>query len=104
MPGFLFRLNFSLKLLACSCLLIGLFSSYDIPKRPRSIVHKIREIRFNPCQSVVRATYCNPLNLDYGYPPFPEFSTVGRHRATADPVITLFEGRHYLFSTNQKGY
>ena len=51
-----------------------------------------------------RPTYCNPLNLDYGYTPFPEFSTAGRHRATADPVITLFKGKYYLFSTNQKGY
>jgi xylan 1,4-beta-xylosidase len=51
-----------------------------------------------------RPTYCNPLNLDYGYTPFPEYSTGGRHRATADPVITLFKGTYYLFSTNQKGY
>jgi xylan 1,4-beta-xylosidase len=51
-----------------------------------------------------RPTYCNPLNLDYAYTPFPEFSTAGRHRATADPVITLFKGTYYLFSTNQKGY
>jgi hypothetical protein len=51
-----------------------------------------------------RPTYCNPLNLDYGYTPFERFSTAGRHRATADPVITLFKGTYYLFSTNQKGY
>lgn len=51
-----------------------------------------------------RPTYCNPLSLDYGYTPFPEFSTGGRHRATADPVITLFKGDYYLFSTNQQGY
>ena len=49
-------------------------------------------------------TYCNPVNLDYGYTPFPEYSAAGRHRATADPVITLFKGTYYLFSTNQKGY
>ncbi|MGI4871993.1 MAG: family 43 glycosylhydrolase [Janthinobacterium lividum] len=51
-----------------------------------------------------RPTYCNPLNLDYGYTPFPEFSTAGRHRAAADPVITLFKGKYYLFATNQHGY
>ncbi|TPG65398.1 family 43 glycosylhydrolase [Hymenobacter nivis] len=51
-----------------------------------------------------RRTYCNPLNLDYGYTPIPNFSTAGRHRATADPVITLFKGTYYLFSTNQRGY
>lgn len=50
------------------------------------------------------ATYCNPINLDYGYTPIPNFSTWGRHRATADPVITYFKGDYYLFSTNQWGY
>ena len=49
-------------------------------------------------------TYCNPLNLDYGFTPIPNFSEAGRHRATADPVITLFKGKYYLFSTNQWGY
>lgn len=49
-------------------------------------------------------TYCNPINIDYGYTPIPNFSTWGRHRATADPVITYFKGAYYLFSTNQWGY
>lgn len=49
-------------------------------------------------------TWCNPLNLDYGYTPIPNFSEMGRHRATADPVITLFKDKYYLFSTNQWGY
>ncbi len=49
-------------------------------------------------------TYCNPLNIDYGYCPIPNFTGQGKHRATADPVITLFKGNYYLFSTNQWGY
>lgn len=49
-------------------------------------------------------TYCNPINIDYGYTPIPNFSTWGRHRATADPVIVRFQGDYYLFSTNQWGY
>lgn len=49
-------------------------------------------------------TYCNPMNLDYGYTPIPNFSEWGRHRATADPVITNYKGDYYLFSTNQWGY
>ncbi|GAA4320747.1 family 43 glycosylhydrolase [Mucilaginibacter gynuensis] len=49
-------------------------------------------------------TYCNPINIDYGYTPIPNFSTAGRHRATADPVITFYKGDYYLFSTNQWGY
>src|SRR6266496_943126 len=50
------------------------------------------------------ATYCNPINIDYGYTPIPNFSESGRHRATADPVIVLYKGDYYLFSTNQWGY
>lgn len=50
------------------------------------------------------ATYCNPINLDYGYTPIPNFSEWGRHRATADPVIVNYKGDYYLFSTNQWGY
>ncbi|MBS1535164.1 MAG: discoidin domain-containing protein [Bacteroidetes bacterium] len=49
-------------------------------------------------------TYCNPINLDYGYCPIPGFVTQGKHRATADPVITFFKDEYYLFSTNQWGY
>jgi hypothetical protein len=50
------------------------------------------------------STYCNPLNLDYGYCPIPNFVQNGKHRTTADPVIVLYHGDYYLFSTNQWGY
>jgi xylan 1,4-beta-xylosidase len=50
------------------------------------------------------STYCNPVNIDYGYTPIPDFSSWGRHRATADPVIVNYKGDFYLFSTNQAGY
>jgi hypothetical protein len=49
-------------------------------------------------------TYCNPVNIDYGYTPIPNFSEWGRHRATADPVIVKYKDEYYLFSTNQWGY
>src|SRR5512133_2616778 len=49
-------------------------------------------------------TYCNPMNLDYGYCPIPNFTTFGKHRATADPVIVTYKGDYFLFSTNQWGY
>src|ERR1700737_2774366 len=51
-----------------------------------------------------QTTYCNPINLDYGYTPIPDFTNWGRHRATADPVIVNYKGDYYLFSTNQWGY
>ena len=49
-------------------------------------------------------TYCNPINIDYGYSSIPNFTEWGKHRATADPVIVLYKGDYYLFSTNQGGY
>jgi hypothetical protein len=49
-------------------------------------------------------TYCNPVNIDYGYTPIPNFNEWGRHRATADPVIVNYKGDYFLFSTNQWGY
>lgn len=49
-------------------------------------------------------TYCNPINIDYGYCPIPNFTTWGKHRTTADPAIVNYKGDYYLFSTNQQGY
>src|SRR5574338_134010 len=49
-------------------------------------------------------TYCNPINIDYGYTPIPNFTEWSRHRTTADPVIVNYKGDFYLFSTNQWGY
>ncbi len=49
-------------------------------------------------------TFCNPINVDYGYTPFESFTAWGRHRATADPVVVNYKGDLYLFSTNQWGY
>ncbi|HET9057930.1 MAG TPA: family 43 glycosylhydrolase [Chitinophagaceae bacterium] len=49
-------------------------------------------------------TYCNPVNIDYGYTPIPNFTEWGNHRATADPVIVNYKGDYFLFSTNQWGY
>lgn len=51
-----------------------------------------------------KRTYCNPINIDYGYTPIPNFTMWGKHRATADPVIVNYKGDFYLFSTNQWGY
>lgn len=62
---------------------------------------------FSLCTVAVNAqqsTYCNPVNLDYGYTPIPNFANWGRHRTTADPVIVQYKGDYYLFSTNQTGY
>ena len=54
--------------------------------------------------SSAQTTYCNPMSIDYAYGAIPDFSEMGKHRSTADPVITVFKGNYYLFSTNQYGY
>jgi xylan 1,4-beta-xylosidase len=59
---------------------------------------------FLPVNSQSPATYCNPMNLDYGYSPIPNFTKWGKHRATADPVIVRYKNLYFLFSTNQWGY
>jgi len=56
------------------------------------------------CAVAQQKTYCNPVNIDYGYTPIPNFSEWGRHRATADPLIVNYKGDYFLFSTNQWGY
>ena len=58
----------------------------------------------NPPSGGRGATYCNPINIDYGYTPIPNFTQWGKHRATADPVIVNYKKDYYLFSTNQWGY
>ncbi len=71
----------------------------------------IKSILFTICIAVLgsivnaqQKTYCNPINIDYGYTPIPNFAEQGKHRATADPVIVNFRNKYFLFSTNQWGY
>ena len=52
--------------------------------------------------SARQKTYCNPINIDYGY--CTDICPLGQHRSTADPVILMYKGDYYLFSTNQRGY
>ena len=44
-------------------------------------------------------TYCNPLDLDYGWGKFKQ--TISR--TSADPVIVLFKDKYYLFATHDIG-
>lgn len=69
-------------------------------KRVMAVMALILSTQFTQAQK----TYCNPVNIDYGYTPHPSFTEWGRHRATADPVIVNYKGDYYLFSTNQWGY
>jgi hypothetical protein len=42
-----------------------------------------------PTTQTRQATYCNPINIDYGFCPIPNFVQNGKHRATADPVMAV---------------
>ena len=77
---------------------------YYLMKRFGLILAGLSFCFFAQGQVKQQQTYCNPINIDYGYCPIPNFVTQGKHRATADPVITFFQGKYYLFSTNQWGY
>jgi xylan 1,4-beta-xylosidase len=91
---------------------ISMISASGTPVRHHSTNWRIRSsavLLFSLCiltatTKAQQKTYCNPINIDYGYTPIPNFSEWGRHRATADPVIVNFKGDYYLFSTNQWGY
>lgn len=69
-----------------------------------SLIIVLLSFQFEHALQAQQKTYCNPLNLDYAYIAIPNFSQQGKHRATADPVIVVFKGKYYLFSTNQYGY
>ncbi|MBB3186610.1 family 43 glycosylhydrolase [Microbacter margulisiae] len=50
-------------------------------------------------------TYCNPLDISYN---FEYYNHSDNHnvacRSTADPMILVYKGEYYLFSTNQSGF
>lgn len=91
----------SLKLILCNA---RLYSCGLLILLVISIGVSIQAEAQNPSSGGRGATYCNPINIDYGYTPIPNFSEWGRHRATADPVIVTYKDDYYLFSTNQWGY
>src|SRR5262245_15888480 len=57
-----------------------------------------------PMTGSSQRTYCNPINIDYGFCPIPDFVKQGKHRTAADPAIVTFRGIYYVFATNQWGY
>src|SRR5215467_1274909 len=87
--------------LRCDAPFRFLFSIRQKITSPLILLFFIFHFSFSNAQ---QKTYCNPINIDYGYTPIPNFSEAGRHRATADPVIVNYKNEYYLFSTNQWGY
>lgn len=51
--------------------------------------------------AVKQTTFCNPMNLDYGWGCFQ--TKERKARTAADPVIVQFKGKYYLFTTMDIG-
>ncbi|GHV20836.1 endo-1,4-beta-xylanase [Clostridia bacterium] len=50
-------------------------------------------------------TYCNPLNIPYNFRArIGDVTQNGAFRSTADPMMLVYKGEYYLFSTNQAGF
>ncbi|MDP4223799.1 MAG: family 43 glycosylhydrolase [Bacteroidota bacterium] len=45
-------------------------------------------------------TYCNPMNLNYRF----QFTTGTSYREAADPVITMYRGKYFLYASHSGGY
>jgi len=50
-----------------------------------------------------KTTYCNPIDLDYTYPFHNSYRGIS-YRSGADPSVTFFRGKYYLFATRSMGY
>jgi hypothetical protein len=100
-PAFVFQWNIVATLRSAALLLLGKLLLLMLVCTCLPFNQNFAQI---PLSGGGGATYCNPINIDYGYTPIPNFSEWGRHRATADPVIVNYKGDYYLFSTNQWGY
>jgi xylan 1,4-beta-xylosidase len=49
---------------------------------------------------VKEKTFCNPLNLNYRFQP----SSRNSYREAADPVITIYKGKYFLYASHSGGY
>jgi xylan 1,4-beta-xylosidase len=45
-------------------------------------------------------TYCNPMDLNYRFQPSSRLS----YREAADPVITIYKGKYFLYASHSGGY
>ena len=60
-------------------------------------------ILLNYCSADVRnkeKTFCNPLNLNYRF----QFTDGNSYREAADPEITLYKDRYFLYASHSGGY
>lgn len=50
--------------------------------------------------TVKENTFCNPMNLNYRFQP----SSRNSYREAADPVITIYKGKYFLYASHSGGY
>lgn len=51
-----------------------------------------------------KATYCNPLDLNYRYQHMNENGVRAAHREGADPTLIFFKGTYYMFVSMSAGF
>ena len=79
------RILFLTSILVNGVLFNGMFSGNVMAQKPA----------MNLATPNRQSTYCNPINLDYGYCPIPNFVQNGKHRATADPIIAVYDNKYF---------
>jgi hypothetical protein len=74
------------------------------PKAPPVLHTAVATPWFDPADDHP-STYCNPVNISYNFRAKIDGVTQnGAFRSTADPLIVVYQGEYYLFSTNQSGF
>jgi xylan 1,4-beta-xylosidase len=48
----------------------------------------------------IQKTFCNPMNLNYRF----QSSSSNSYREAADPLITLYKGKYFLYASHSGGY
>lgn len=74
---------------------------------PRDVYAKApqRATRWFDARQDTPSSYCNPVNVPYCFRAnLPDLVKNGSFRSTADPMMVMYKGEYFLFSTNQAGF
>lgn len=63
-----------------------------------SIILATSSLQVNAQKETKQTTFCNPINLNY------RFQKSGPYREAADPVITIYKGKYFLYASHSGGY
>lgn len=77
----------------------------EVDPREVRVKEPYRATRWYDAAADHPSTYCNPMNLSYCFRAnLPDLVKNGSFRSTADPMMVMYKGEYYLFSTNQAGF